>query len=116
MKYLLTAICLLGSSLAFAECVAPDEPVMPDGAVADLATMVEGQKSVKAYVTSVEGEYLPCLEAESTAAAKAEAGEEGAVEAAAARAEFYNAAVDKVKSVGEEFNAQIREYKAKAAQ
>ena len=114
MKYLLTAICLLGSSLAFAECNAPVEPVMPDGAVADLATMVEGQKAVKAYVTSVEGEYLPCLEAETAAATLAD--EDGAEDLAAKRAAVYNAAVDKVTSVGEAFNAEIREYKAKAAQ
>jgi hypothetical protein len=110
MKYILTAVFLLSSSFSYAECDRPEAPVVPDGAVADLATMVEGQKAVKAYVHAVEKEYLPCL----TAATEA-AGEEDD-DAAAARAATYNAAVDKVTAIGEEFNAEIREYKANAAQ
>ena len=112
MKYLLTAVCLLGSTFAFAECNAPEEPTMPDGASADLAMMVEGQKAVKAYVAVVEGEYLPCLEAATTAAAEADP----SAEAVAARAAVYNAAVDKVTAMGEAFNAEIREYKARTAE
>jgi hypothetical protein len=111
MKLLLSCALLLTTSLAMAECVEPPAPELPDGETSDLATMVEGQKAVKAYVLATEGEdgYLACLTAEGEAA-----GEEEAPEAKMARIEKYNAAVGRMEEVANAFNAEIAEFKAKS--
>ena len=110
MRVLLSSL-LLTSSLAAAECVQPNAPELPDGSTSDLATMVEGQKAVKAYVEATEGEdgYLACLTAEGEAA-----GEEEDPEAQMARVEKYNAAVGAMEEVANAFNEEIREFKAKS--
>ncbi len=59
MKLVLMTFLLAFSSLSLAECVRPPSPVLPDGEVAELATMVEGQKAVKAFVA--DGEAYLCL-------------------------------------------------------
>ena len=108
MKLVLTAFLLAFSSISFAECVHPVAPVLPDGEVADLATMVEGQKAVKTYVAEAEA-YLECLTAEGEAA-----GEEVSEEERASRMNEHNAAVDEMEAVANTFNEELREYKAKA--
>jgi hypothetical protein len=111
MKLLLSAVLLLVSSLAFAECTQPAAPELPDGSTAELADMVEGQKAVKTYVDATEGEngYLACLTAEGEAA-----GEKEEAEAKMARIEKYNAAVGDMEKVATDFNEQIRTYKARS--
>jgi hypothetical protein len=108
MKHVLTALLLAFSSISFAECERPGAPSLPDGAVSDLATMVEGQKAVKSYVAGTEA-YLECLAAEGEAA-----GEEATPEEQAARVDAHNAAVDEMEAVAGQFNEEIAEYKAKA--
>ena len=108
MKIFLSALLLAASPVVFAECSRPPAPEMPDGSVAELQTMVDGQAAVKAYVAGTEA-YLDCLGAEGELA-----GEEEMPEAKLARVELHNAAVDEMEAVAEAFNAEIREYKAKA--
>ena len=107
MKLIASAILLLATNLAFAECTRPTPPQLPDGATSDLETMVAGQKAVKAYVAETEA-YLDCLTAEGEAAVDEETPEEQL-----ARVEEHNQAVDEMEAVATDFNEEIREYKAK---
>lgn len=108
MKLFFSAILLMASSMSLAECERPAAPELPDGDTSDMQAMVDGQKAVKAYVAGTEA-YLDCLTAEDT-----QAGAEENPEAAAARIEVHNAAVDEMEQVAAEFNEEIREYKEKA--
>ena len=108
MKFVLTTALLLTSSLSIAECSRPTAPELPDGATADMQAMVDGQKAVKAYVAGTEA-YLDCLTAEDD-----EAGGEADPDALEARVEMHNTAVDEMDVVANEFNEEIREYKARA--
>jgi hypothetical protein len=105
MKTFLAMLLLSASSQAFSECSRPLPPAIPDGAEADLAAMVEGQKGVKAFVAASE-EYLKCLTAEGEAAAETETEEQ-----TSARIDEYNSSVDAQEAIAGEFNAEIREYK-----
>jgi hypothetical protein len=107
MKLILSLILLTASSLVAAECTRPEAPELPDGETSDLAAMVEGQKAVKTYVTETEA-YLDCLTAEGEAAV------EEAPEVSMARIADHNKAVDDMEAVANDFNEEIREYKAKA--
>ena len=108
MKFVLTSALLLSSSLAIAECERPMAPELPDGATADLPTMVEGQKAVKTYVAGAEA-YLDCLVEK-----EEEAGGEADPDAELARIDKHNAAVDEMDAVAAKFNEEIRAYKATA--
>ncbi len=105
MKTVLATLFLLVTTQVSAECSRPDTPVVPDGAEADLAEMVEGQKAVKAYVAASE-EYLLCLTAEGEVVEETETDEEKME-----RIDEYNSSVDEQEVVAGEFNAEIREYK-----
>ena len=107
MKFFLSLILLMSSSLVAAECTRPEAPELPDGETSDLAAMVEGQKSVKSYVASTEA-YLDCLTAEGDAAV------DEAREVSMARIDEHNKAVDDMDAIATEFNEEIREYKDKA--
>ena len=107
MKTVLTTALLLTSSLAIAECTRPATPELPDGATADMPTMAEGQKAVKAYVAGTEA-YLDCLVAQGE-----EAGGDADPDAELARIEKHNEAVDEMDTVAARFNEEIREYKAR---
>ncbi len=94
---------------AHADCVMPEQPELPDGAVVDLAAMVSAQQSVKAYLTDAEG-FLDCLLEQEAAAADLEA----TPEAQAAITEAYDAAVVAMKTLGDAFNEEIRKYKSRS--
>ena len=108
MKFVLTTALLLTSSLSIAECSRPTAPELPDGATADMQTMVDGQQAVKVYVAGTEA-YLDCL-----TAAEGEAGGEANPDVEMERVEMHNAAVDEMDAVADKFNEEIREFKAKA--
>lgn len=108
MKYILSTLLLLSSTAALAECNKPEAPVLPDGGTSELAAMVEGQKAVKAYVAGSE-EYLACLTSEESPSS-----EEVDPELEAQRIANHNAAIDEMEKVAADFNAEIKEYKAKA--
>lgn len=119
MKVLTCAVLVaaMGASYAHAECEAPQEPKIPDGATASMQDMLDGQQSVKTF-QSANMDYMKCLEAEFAEAEKAAKDAEDKKEAARAMASYseavdaYNTAVSKEESVAGEFNTQIREYKA----
>lgn len=106
-RVLIIVIASLGLTVgAFAECSREAAPVLPDGAKASMDDMVAGQQAVKAYLAS-GNEFLSCLEQEQTAA-----GEEESEEAKAERLARYNAVVDEMQAVGDQFNAAVKAFKA----
>lgn len=95
-------------------CDYPQRVDMPDGASATKDEMIAGQKGVKKYMANMDS-YLACIEAEE-AQAVIELGEIDE-ETSRQRAEMfnkkYNAAVEEMNLVAEEFNIQVRTYKAR---
>ena len=96
-------------------CDYPQRVDMPDGASATKDEMIAGQKGVKKYMANMDT-YLACIEAEE-AQAVIELGEIDE-ETSRQREEMfnkkYNAAVEEMNLVAEEFNIQVRTYKAKS--
>ncbi|MCY4427644.1 MAG: hypothetical protein OXC05_11540 [Halieaceae bacterium] len=107
MKSLFATLLLLTSSLVVAECTQPALPEIPDGLEADLATMVEGQQAVKAFMAESDT-YLDCLYTAAEAAAETDTEEQ--VEA---RNQQHDSWVDEMELVAEEFNQELRSYKEK---
>ena len=108
---LFTAILFLSTSAALA-CDYPHRANVPDGTTSTKEQMIEGQRGIKAYMSAME-EYLSCIE---TAEQETVAGADDIDEAAKQqRIEMYNkkynAAVDEMNLVAEEFNVQVRAYK-----
>ena len=105
------AVMLLSAPTVFA-CDYPHRAEVPDGSTASKDEMIEGQRGVKAYMSAME-EYLSCIE---TAEQETVAGADDIDEATKQqRIEMYNkkynAAVDEMNLVAEEFNVQVRAYK-----
>ena len=113
MKTALTVAMLFIAQGAFA-CDYPQRVDMPNGATASKDEMIAGQKGVKKYMSSMES-YLACIEAEE-AQAVIELGDIDE-ETSRQRAEMfnkkYNAAVEEMNLVAEEFNIQVRAYTAR---
>ena len=95
-------------------CDYPQRIDVPNGATATKDEMIAGHKGVKKYMANMDA-YLTGIEAEE-AQAVIELGEI-AEETSRQRAEMfnkkYNAAVEEMNLVAEEFNIQVRTYKAK---
>lgn len=117
-NYLLATLAL-GSTVAVADCVKPDQPSLPDGASASMEDMLAGQKAVKAF-QEANLDYMGCLEETFTAAkAKIESGKVDSKETAEElksnyekAVDAYNSAVSMEETVAGQFNTEIREYKA----
>ncbi len=78
--------------------------------------MIAGQRSVKSYVAAME-EYLTCIEAEEAQAVltlSEEVDESGKRQRAELFNKKYNAAVEEMNLVAEQFNIQVRAYKARS--
>ncbi len=75
--------------------------------------MRAGQKSVKAFMASME-EYLVCIEEEKeeAVAVLADPGDEELASREAAFNKKYNAAVEDMELIAARFNEQVRVYKA----
>lgn len=114
MKTAISMAMLFIAQGAFA-CDYPQRVDMPDGASATKDEMIAGQKGVKKYMANMDT-YLACIEAEE-AQAVIELGEIDE-ETSRQREEMfnkkYNAAVEEMNLVAEEFNIQVRTYKAKS--
>lgn len=96
-------------------CDYPQRANVPDGATASKEDMIAGQKGVKSYIADME-EYLACIEAEE-AQAMLELGdvdEDTKRQRADLFNKKYNAAVEEMNLVAEEFNVQVRAYKERA--
>ncbi|MDX9875632.1 MAG: hypothetical protein RBS88_12020 [Spongiibacteraceae bacterium] len=106
IRTVIGASLLLGGALAHAACELPQRPTIPNGASASEQEMVDAQGAVRSYVDSAQA-YLDCLVAEDKAA-----GDKESKDAKQARLDKYNAAVASMQEVGDQFNAQVREFKA----
>jgi hypothetical protein len=87
---------------------------MPDGDSATREDMLAGKKAVQEYLADMES-YLGCIEAEEAQAviAMGDAAEEAKAQRQETFNKKYNAAVEEMNLVAEEFNIQLRAYNAR---
>jgi hypothetical protein len=111
MKTAISVAMLFVAQSAFA-CDYPARVDMPDGVTASKETMIAGQKDVKAYMAAMD-EYLSCIESEEAAAVLSlgEIDEDTKRQREEMFNKKYNAAVEQMNLVAEEFNVQVRAYK-----
>ena len=111
MKSALSVAILFMAQGALA-CDYPARVDMPDGATATKEAMITGQRDVKAYMASME-EYLSCIEAEEATAVLSlgDVDEDTKRQREELFNKKYNAAVQQMNLVAEEFNVQVRAYK-----
>jgi hypothetical protein len=93
-------------------CDYPNRVDLPDGATATKEDMIAAQKGVKAYMASMD-EYLGCIEGDEAAAVLSlgDVDEDTKRQRADLFNKKYNAAVEQMNLVAEEFNVQVRAYK-----
>jgi len=113
-KTIAVAAFVLAAPCAYA-CDYPSHPdKLPDGATASKEEMIAGVKMINTYQASMS-EYLSCIEAAQIVASQSIPSDDK--DAKKQRKEMfdkkYNAAVDEQTLWVEEFNAQIRAYKAR---
>jgi hypothetical protein len=114
MKLALAGLALTSAASIAEECIAPETPVLPDGATSGLEQMLEGQAAVKAYQASNTG-YRACLEPKIAAAEVAAAGESPGPELVEALQNLnaeYNASVSSEEELAGKFNDELKKYKA----
>ena len=119
MKSLFTAVAIAAAALApaaYADCTYPQAPNhIPDGSTATLAEMLAGQKAVQAYNEQMTA-YLSCIKLERDSRV-AQAGDkltkQQKQELEAIEIQKNNAAVDQLHAVADQFNAQVKIFKAK---
>ena len=111
MKSALSVAILFMAQGALA-CDYPARVDMPDGATATKDAMIVGQRGIKTYMASME-EYLSCIEADEAAAVLSlgEIDKETKRQREELFNKKYNAAVQQMNLVAEEFNVQVRAYK-----
>ena len=110
LQLLVTTAGILGASLALA-CDYPERADVPDGNTATKDEMVASQRNVKSYMAAMEM-YLSCIEtAEQETVAGGTLGEEAKQQRIAMFNKKYNAAVEAMNLIAEQFNAQVRAYK-----
>ena len=87
---------------------------VPDGNSATRDEMIAGKKAVQAYIANME-EYLSCIEAEEAQAviAMGDVDDETKRQRKSTFDKKYNAAVEDMNLVAEQFNVQLRAYNAK---
>lgn len=87
---------------------------MPDGNSATRDDMVAGKKAVQSYLANMES-YLSCIEAAEVQAqlSLVDADEDAKRQRKATFDKKYNAAVESMNLVAEEFNIQLRAFNAK---
>lgn len=98
---------------AFA-CDYPDRVKdMPDGKTATRDEMIAGKKAVQSYIANMES-YLSCIEAEEAQAviAMGDVDDDAKKQRSETFNKKYNAAVEEMNIVAEEFNIQLRAYNA----
>ena len=108
-----TAILCI-APVAFA-CDYPNRANLPNGANASTEEMLAGQKSVKAYMASMDV-YLACIdtEEENSVAALVDASDDEIARREAAVTKKYNAAVTEMELIAARFNEEVRAYKAQS--
>ena len=108
---LLVTLLLLCAPLALA-CDYPERTDVPNGTSATNDEMIQGQRNVKAFMAAMD-EYLACIELaeQDTVAGNDDLDEEQKQQRIAMFNKKYNAAVEEMNLVAEQFNAQVRAYK-----
>jgi len=110
LQLLVATAGILGASLALS-CEYPERTEVPDGNTATKEEMVAGQRSVKSYMAAMET-YLSCIEtAEQETIAGGDLDEDAKQQRIAMFNKKYNAAVEAMNLIAEQFNAQVRAYK-----
>ena len=110
LQLLVATACVLGAPLALS-CDYPQRTNVPDGNTATKDEMVDGQRNVKSYMAAMEA-YLSCIEtAEQETVAGGDLGEGAKQQRIAMFNKKYNAAVEEMNLIAEQFNAQVRAYK-----
>ena len=114
IRTLISAAFLFAAPLAMA-CDYPAAPAeLPDGNTATKEEMIAGVKAIKAYQQAMI-DYRSCIEADEVLALQGleESDEEGRARQTEIATQKYDASVEEENKVVEEFNAQIRAYKAR---
>jgi len=93
-------------------CDYPHRVDVPNGSTATKDDMIAGQKGVKSYMASME-QYLACIEADEAQAVlgMGDVDEDTKRQREDMFNKKYNAAVEEMNLVAEEFNVQVRAYK-----
>jgi hypothetical protein len=101
---------------AYADCTYPPAPSnLPDGSTATLAQMLAAQKTVQSYNEQMTA-YLSCIKLERdsrVAQAGAKLTKQQKQELEAIEIQKNNAAVDQLHSVADQFNNQVKIFKAR---
>lgn len=118
MKKLANTLIAIVAVIAAAPALACDYPHradIPDGNTASKDEMIDGQRGVKSYMGAME-EYLSCIEAaeQETVAGDNEPDESARQQRIEMFNKKYNAAVEEMNLVAEEFNVQVRAYKERS--
>ncbi|MCC5873067.1 MAG: hypothetical protein JJU22_11775 [Gammaproteobacteria bacterium] len=96
----------LGAHATLGDCEAPGaSPTVPDGAVAAEEALAEASGEVRGFVAKTQ-DYLACLEAR-----EAELGADITDEMQTEIVTTYNAAVETMQEVAENFNEQVRRFR-----
>lgn len=87
---------------------------IPDGNSATRDEMIDAKKAVQSYIANMES-YLSCIEAEEAQAviAMGDVEEDEKKQRSETFNKKYNAAVEEMNIVAEEFNIQLRAYNAR---
>lgn len=110
-----TAVALLVFAQAALACDYPERVGdLPDGITASRDDMIAGKKAVQSYLADMEA-YLSCIEAEEAQAvlAMGKVDDETKRQRKTMFDKKYNAAVEEMNLVAEQFNIQLRAYNAK---
>ena len=120
MKSLPAVVAIVAAALAplaHADCSYPQAPShLPDGNTATLKEMLAGQKAVQSYNEQMMA-YLSCIKLERDNAVAQSAGKLSKKQMQAVEAieiQKHNAAVDQLHTVADQFNAQVKIFKAKS--
>ena len=116
LKIAALSLVLTSAAVAADDCTNPAAPNLPDGASSNMEQMIAGQKAVKAFQAD-NISYMECLDALITRAEKQtkEGTDDDMIEAQKVYDESeaaYNAAVSAEESVADQFNSEVRAYKA----
>ena len=110
---IILSVALIASAPLAAACDYPHRANVPNGTTATKEEMLSGQRGIKTYMAAME-EYLSCIE---SAEQKTVAGSDDALDEDTKQQRIetfnkkYNAAVEEMNLVAEEFNVQVRAYK-----
>jgi len=110
-------LALLAAGAAQAACIYPRAPErVPDGRTATYDEMAAAQKAVQLFNEDITA-YNACLDLEISSLAQSGAFDENQLnERRAIQAKKNNAAVDAVQAVADQFNEQLRIFKARDKQ